>query len=162
MPRHLFSTQSMNRVWLTRPRDRLGSFFSLHNDSLSFRNCLIPTLRRRSSWNIPSSSPSSLYVINMEAGLPLLKAMLPKVPLIGKTAIYHTLGFSEHSKHWDLRTELVINVLRSFIVDSPPEPVSRVQKLSLRDPGSRGSYGLAGLKCRGLKKTILDKLYSRS
>ena len=74
----------------------------------------------------------------MEGSLPLIKAMLPKVPLIGKTAIYHTLGFSEHSKHWDLRTELIINVLRSFIVDSPPEPVSRVQKLSLRDPGIKG------------------------
>ncbi|PMD55668.1 uncharacterized protein K444DRAFT_616725 [Hyaloscypha bicolor E] len=74
----------------------------------------------------------------MEASLPMLKAMLPKVPLMGKTAIYHTLGFSEHSKHWDLRTELIINVLRSFIVDSPPEPVSRVQKLSLRDHGIKG------------------------
>jgi acetyl esterase/lipase len=83
------------------------------------------------------SSPS-LYVIKMEASLPMLKAMLPKVPLMGKTAIYHTLGFSEHSKHWDLRTELIISVLRSFIVDSPPEPVSRVQKLSLRDHGIKG------------------------
>jgi acetyl esterase/lipase len=74
----------------------------------------------------------------MEAGLPLLKAMLPKVPLMGKTAISHTFGFSEHSKHWDLRTELIINILRSFIVDSPPEPVSKTQKLSLRDPGIKG------------------------
>jgi acetyl esterase/lipase len=70
--------------------------------------------------------------------IPILKAMLPKVPLMGKTAIYHTLGFSEHSKHWDLRTELTINVLRSLIVDSPPGPVSRTQKLTLRDPGIKG------------------------
>jgi acetyl esterase/lipase len=70
--------------------------------------------------------------------IPVLKAMLPKVPLMGKTAIYHTLGFSEHSKHWDLRTELTINVLRSFIVDSPPEKVSKIQRMSLRDPGIKG------------------------
>ncbi|KUJ20561.1 uncharacterized protein LY89DRAFT_578790 [Mollisia scopiformis] len=70
--------------------------------------------------------------------LPLVKAFLPKVPLIGRTAVSHTLGFSEHSKHWDLRTELIVNVLRSFIVDSPPVSVSRTQRLSLRDPGVKG------------------------
>ena len=64
--------------------------------------------------------------------------MLPKVPLIGRTAVSHTLGFSEHSKHWDLKTELIINVLRSFVADGPREPISKVQKLSLRDPGVKG------------------------
>ena len=70
--------------------------------------------------------------------IPMIKAMLPKVPLIGKTALYHTLGVSEHSKHWDLKTELIISVLRSFIVDSPPEPISKLQHLTLRDPGVKG------------------------
>lgn len=68
----------------------------------------------------------------------MMKAILPKVPLMGKTALYHTLGFSEHSKEWDLRTELIISVLRSFIVDSPPGPISKVQRLMLRDPGVKG------------------------
>jgi hypothetical protein len=75
--------------------------------------------------------------------IPMLKAMLPKVPLIGKTAIAHTLGISEHSKHWDLRTELIINVLRSFIVDSPPEPIDKLQKLSMRDPGVKGKIWIS-------------------
>ncbi len=57
---------------------------------------------------------------------------------MGKTALYHTLGFSEHSKEWDLRTELIISVLRSFIIDSPPQPISKVQRLMLRDPGIKG------------------------
>ncbi len=70
--------------------------------------------------------------------IPMIKAILPKVPLMGKTALYHTLGFSQHSKHWDLRTELIVSVLRSFIVDSPPEPISKVQRLSLKDPGIKG------------------------
>lgn len=70
--------------------------------------------------------------------IPIMKALLPKVPLIGKTAISHTLGFSEHAKHWDLRTELTVNVLRSFIVDSPPEPISKIQHMSVKDPGIKG------------------------
>jgi acetyl esterase/lipase len=70
--------------------------------------------------------------------IPVLKAMLPKVPLIGKTTLYHTLGLSENSKQWDLRTALTVSVLRSFIVDSPPRPISRVQRMSLRDAGIKG------------------------
>ncbi|KAH7380842.1 acetyl-hydrolase-like protein [Cadophora sp. MPI-SDFR-AT-0126] len=68
----------------------------------------------------------------------MLKAILPKVPLIGKTAISHTLGFSEHSQYWDLRTELIINVLRSFINDSPPRPLSQLQRMSLKGPEVKG------------------------
>ena len=73
----------------------------------------------------------------MEPSLPLLKALMPKVPLMGKTALYHTLGLSESSKQVDLRTALIVNVIRSFVVDNP-EPVSKVQHLSLRDPGVKG------------------------
>jgi len=60
--------------------------------------------------------------------IPIIKAILPKVPLMGKTALTHSLGLSENSKHWDLRTALTVNVLRSFIKDSPPEPISKVQR----------------------------------
>jgi hypothetical protein len=81
-----------------------------------------------------------------QLSLPLLKAFLPKVPLVGKTAIAHTFGLSQHSSHWDLRTELTINILRSFIVDSPPEPVSKVQKLTLRDPGVKGKIWISRVK----------------
>lgn len=70
--------------------------------------------------------------------IPIIKAMLPKVPLIGKTAVFHTLGFSEHSKYWDLRTELTINVLRSFINDSPPRPLAQLQRMSIKVPEIKG------------------------
>lgn len=73
----------------------------------------------------------------MEPSLPLLKALMPKVPLMGKTALYHALGLSESSKQVDLRTALIVNVIRSFVVDNPA-PVSKVQHLSLRDPGIKG------------------------
>ncbi|KAI9051259.1 hypothetical protein LZ554_005360 [Drepanopeziza brunnea f. sp. 'monogermtubi'] len=70
--------------------------------------------------------------------LPLLKAFLPKVPLIGKTAFSHTLGFSEHSRYWDLRTELTISVIRSFVVDSPPRPLGQLQRMSIKGPEVKG------------------------
>jgi acetyl esterase/lipase len=73
----------------------------------------------------------------MEPSLPLLRALVPKVPLIGKTALYHTLGLSESSQQVDLRTALIVNVIKSFVTGSP-EPVSKVQRLSLRDPGIKG------------------------
>jgi len=78
----------------------------------------------------------------------MMKAILPKVPLMGKTALYHMLGFSEHSKEWDFRTELIINVLRSFIVDSPPQPISKVQRLMLRDPGVKGRVWISKVTMR--------------
>ncbi|KAH6678297.1 alpha/beta hydrolase fold-domain-containing protein [Halenospora varia] len=70
--------------------------------------------------------------------IPLIKAVLPKVPLMGKTALTHTFGLSEQSKHWDLRTTLIVNILRSFITDGPAHPVSKVQHMSLKDPGIKG------------------------
>ncbi|KAG0649820.1 AB hydrolase superfamily [Hyphodiscus hymeniophilus] len=76
--------------------------------------------------------------MDTSSAVPLVKAFLPKVPLIGKTAISHTLGFSEHSKFWDLRTELTVNVLRSFIIDGPAQSVSKLQHLSIKDPGIKG------------------------
>lgn len=69
--------------------------------------------------------------------LPLLKAIVPKVPLIGKTALYHTLGLSDTSKQWDLWTELTVNVLRSFL-EGPPRRISSTQNLSIKDPGIKG------------------------
>ncbi|EPE27202.1 alpha/beta-Hydrolase [Glarea lozoyensis ATCC 20868] len=68
----------------------------------------------------------------------LIKALVPKIPLLGKTAFSHTLGFSEQSSKWDLRTAMTINVIRSFIIDTPPSAISKTQKLTLRDPGVKG------------------------
>jgi acetyl esterase/lipase len=70
--------------------------------------------------------------------VPILKAILPRVPLIGRTAFLHTLGLSENSKQWDLKTELTINVIRSFLIFPSPDPVSKAQHVSLKDPGIKG------------------------
>ncbi|TVY71250.1 Esterase, partial [Lachnellula suecica] len=68
----------------------------------------------------------------------LIKAFVPKVPLIGKTAFSHTMGFTEQSKYWDLKMALAVNVMRSFFVDSPSTSVSKTQKFTLKDSGISG------------------------
>ncbi|TAQ89016.1 hypothetical protein B7494_g2671 [Chlorociboria aeruginascens] len=70
--------------------------------------------------------------------LPMLKAMLPKLPLIGKITVWHALGLSEHSKHWDLRSELTIKILRSLLTTPHGQPLSKIQNLSVKDPGVKG------------------------
>lgn len=68
----------------------------------------------------------------------MIKAIIPKMPVMGKAALSHTFGLSEQSKYWDLRSAIMISVVRSFVMDSTPSPVSRIQKLSIRDPGIKG------------------------
>ncbi|CAL3968763.1 hypothetical protein PZA11_004750 [Diplocarpon coronariae] len=90
--------------------------------------------------------------------LPLLKAILPKVPLMGRTALSHTLGFSEHSKHWDLRTTLTVTTLRSFLVDSPPQPLGKIQLMSLKAPEIKGRIWVSRLV---LKRPDEDDVWSK-
>ena len=70
--------------------------------------------------------------------LPLIRAWLPRVPLIGTTVLRNTLGFSAHSHHWDLWTELTVAVLRSFINTKEPSSVCRLQAYSIQDKGIWG------------------------
>ncbi|KAF7886525.1 uncharacterized protein EAF01_011203 [Botrytis porri] len=75
----------------------------------------------------------------METNSPLsiAKLMLPKMPMIGKTLVSHTLGISPHSTHWDLKTELTVNILRSFLY-AAPSPISKIQAVTLQDSGIKG------------------------
>src|SRR5277367_3544813 len=73
----------------------------------------------------------------------IMKAFLPRVPIIGKTALYHTLGLSETSKQRDLRTELTVTLIRSFIVTPSPHPISKIQHISLKDPGIKGKIWIS-------------------
>lgn len=75
--------------------------------------------------------------------LPIIKALVPKLPLVGKTTLYHALGLSETSKHWDLRTALIVTIVRSFVLRPGPMPVAKNQHLSLKDPGIKGKLWVA-------------------
>ncbi|KAI9681950.1 MAG: hypothetical protein M1817_000004 [Caeruleum heppii] len=70
--------------------------------------------------------------------LPLLRALLPKTPLILRTALLHTLSLTPTAATWDLRTELTIKILRSFLETPNPNPLGKVQRLTLKDPGVKG------------------------
>ena len=72
--------------------------------------------------------------------LKMLLALLPKLPLIVRVAITHVLRLSEPAKYLDLRSDLIVSVLRSFLEPRPNKPrsISATQKLTLRDPGPKG------------------------
>ena len=74
----------------------------------------------------------------------IMKAFLPRVPITGGTALYHTLGLSETSKQRDLRTELTVTLIRSFIVTPSSTPISKTQHISIKDPGIKGDLGQQG------------------
>lgn len=74
--------------------------------------------------------------------IPLLRAVLPKVPTVGKTIASHTLGISPTSSKWDLRTEVTVAVLRSFI-SGKPQPITRTQKILAKVPPIKGKIWVA-------------------
>lgn len=77
----------------------------------------------------------------------IVKLLLPKTPFILKTALWHTLGQSNTSSKWDLRTELTVNILRDMMgSNSAPTPISKLQRLTSRDPGIKGRVWVSKVK----------------
>jgi acetyl esterase/lipase len=64
--------------------------------------------------------------------------LIPKLPLAARVALFHMLSLSEPSKYVDLRTEVIVAVLRSFLAPSKPLSITTTQKLLNRDPGIKG------------------------
>ncbi|KAG7135729.1 hypothetical protein HYQ45_006541 [Verticillium longisporum] len=84
---------------------------------------------------------SSSLTVRQQAKL--LLEILPKVPLIVQTALLHILHLSESAKHLDLRGELIVAVLRSFLQTNKPRTISSTQRLVNRDPGVKGRIWVA-------------------
>jgi acetyl esterase/lipase len=77
----------------------------------------------------------------------LLKLLVPKTPFIFKTALWHSIGWSNTSSKWDLRTALTINILRDMLgPNSPPSPISKIQRLTTKDPGVKGNVWVSKVK----------------
>jgi hypothetical protein len=66
----------------------------------------------------------------------LLKAMLVRIPLILRTLVLHGLNMSPVSGKQDLRTEMTVAIIRSFLDVSMS--VGTQQRRSMRDPGIKG------------------------
>ncbi|KEY70780.1 hypothetical protein S7711_03275 [Stachybotrys chartarum IBT 7711] len=87
--------------------------------------------------SMSSSKPSSMSRVTM------LWIALSKIPLAAEVALKHTLGLSELSRYLDLRSELVVTILRSILQPSQPRPISLVQSMSIRDPGVKGKLWIS-------------------
>ncbi|KAF6792319.1 lipase esterase [Colletotrichum sojae] len=73
----------------------------------------------------------------------ILMSLLPKVPLITRIALLHILHLSKPSRYLDLRSELIVSVLRSYIQPSMSRSITSAQKLTNRDSGVRGRIWVA-------------------
>ena len=71
----------------------------------------------------------------------LAKILLPRVPLLLKTALFNTLSLSPNASKQDLRTELTVALVRALI--SRKVTIGHAQRLGLKDPGIRGPMWVA-------------------
>ncbi|KAK2031416.1 hypothetical protein LX32DRAFT_650733 [Colletotrichum zoysiae] len=85
-----------------------------------------------SSFNFPNP-------LNMHpAQLKLLLSLLPKVPLIARVALLHVLHMSKSSQYLDLRSDLIVSVLRSYLQPTKLRSITSTQKFANRDSGVKG------------------------
>ena len=71
----------------------------------------------------------------------LAKILLPRTPLLLKTAVLNTLSWSPNASKQDLRTELTVSVIRELI--KTPNAIGKTQRGSTRDPGIKGKMWIA-------------------
>jgi acetyl esterase/lipase len=77
----------------------------------------------------------------------MLKLLVPKVPFMLKTALWHSIGQSATSSKWDLRTALTIGILREMTgPNSEPTAISKIQRLTTTDPGIKGNVWVSKVK----------------
>ncbi|KAI4604182.1 hypothetical protein KJ359_000310 [Pestalotiopsis sp. 9143b] len=70
--------------------------------------------------------------------LETLRVVLPRVPLILRVALLHILRMSDGAKYLDLRSDVTVAFLRNLIGGSTPTPISKLQAMTLKDPGVQG------------------------
>ena len=68
----------------------------------------------------------------------ILRFLVPQLPFIAKTTIWHTLSLSPTSTKWDLKTALLINLSRKAFRIMFAYPISKQQAITLTDPGIKG------------------------
>ncbi|KAI4168765.1 MAG: hypothetical protein LQ343_006147 [Gyalolechia ehrenbergii] len=73
----------------------------------------------------------------------LLRLLIPKLPFIAKTALWHSLWLSPTSSKWDLRTEITVRIIRSLLDNPKPTPLLEQQRWSVKDPGIKGKMWIS-------------------
>lgn len=73
--------------------------------------------------------------------------ILPQVPLMLRVALFHILRLSEQSKYQDLRTELIVAVLRAYTNPPQPASITATQKLLSHRPPVKGKIWISTYTC---------------
>lgn len=82
----------------------------------------------------------------MDSPLAALKFIFPQLPGISWAAAQHTLGLSQTSSKWDLRTELTVHVLRQILNPKSGRkvpPLGKLQAGTVKEPGVKGKTWIA-------------------
>lgn len=98
----------------------------------------------------------------MDGGI--IKLLAPQLPSLANTTLWHTLGMTQTSAKWDLRTALTVQVLRSIMTSgaNKPTPVGKVQATTLKDPGIKGKTWVAKATIKApteLEEDIRDAVF---
>ncbi|KAK0641141.1 alpha/beta hydrolase fold-domain-containing protein [Cercophora newfieldiana] len=90
--------------------------------------------------------------------LGLFTTMIYKLPVIARAAVLHMLRFTEQSKYVDMRTEIIIAILRSFMWGKPMS-VSASQRWLIQETEPKGRIWISNYTCpapadRGIQDAI--------
>ncbi|KAL1957922.1 hypothetical protein VTO42DRAFT_5314 [Malbranchea cinnamomea] len=87
----------------------------------------------------------------------LLREVLKRVPMLLKTAILNILSLSPTGGKQDLRTEIIVSIIRSFITFTAS--ATQIQRRSMKDPGVKGRIWISTVKMpRPPESDALDAL----
>ncbi|KAL1617055.1 hypothetical protein SLS54_008050 [Diplodia seriata] len=68
----------------------------------------------------------------------LLGFLVPKLPFLVKTAFMNAFSMSPNASKWDLKTEIIIAILRSELSKNPPPTITEQQNTTTRIPEVKG------------------------
>lgn len=94
--------------------------------------------------------------------LKLYMQLIAHLPLLARVAILHLLQMSPLSKYMDLKTELTVSLMRSFLSPSKPLSISETQRLLNRDPGIKGRIWVANYTAPAPKETGIRDVVTRT
>ena len=80
-------------------------------------------------------------------GTKLFLSLVAKIPLMARIILMHLVRASEQSKYLDLRTELIIAVIRSYMTSGTPRSVSHTQRMLGKAPSPKGRIWIARYTC---------------
>ena len=89
------------------------------------------------------------------------RLVLPHVPFLARTALWHTLYLSPTSRKWDIRTEITIKLIRAILTNPSPHGLLYRQQVTLKDPGIEGKLWISKVEIPTHEShDVLDLFYA--